>query len=224
MIAEDKRIRIIAGHYGSGKTEFAVNYAFALKNFKPRVALEDLDIVNVYFRSREKLEELTAAGIEVIGSSIVQNNCDVPAISARTTAAVQDLSIDCIIDAGGNDVGMRALAHLIPYLEPEAYDFFMVVNTNRPDTSDANGILQHKAALENASGLTVTGFILNTNLIHETTSGNIIEGNRIILEASRISHTPVRYTSYIAKEVELKQEDVAGELFPMKYYMRKDWY
>lgn len=224
MVADDKRIRIIAGHYGSGKTEFAVNYAFALKKLKPRVAIEDLDIVNVYFRSREKAAELTAAGIEVIASSIVQSNCDVPAVSARTTAAVRDTSLDCIIDAGGNDVGMLALARLIPYLTPENYDFFMVVNTNRPDTSDADGIIRQKEALERASGLTVTGFVLNTNLIHETTAGNIIEGNKIIIKASQASHIPIRYTSYIAEETELRQEDVAGELFPMKYYMRKDWY
>ena len=46
MITEDKRIRIIAGHYGSGKTEFAVNYAVALGRLKRKVALADLDILD----------------------------------------------------------------------------------------------------------------------------------------------------------------------------------
>lgn len=224
MITEDKRIKIIAGHYGSGKTEFAVNYAANLVKLKRKVALADLDIVNVYFRSREKKEELEDMGIEVISSSLIQNNCDIPAISARVVAAVHDPSIDYVVDVGGNDVGILALARLLPYLTPENSDFFMIVNTNRPDTSDVDGILKQKESLEKAAGMLVTGFVLNTNLIHETTAENIIKGNEILNEASKISGVPIRYTSYMEEEIKLNEDDVSGELFAMKYYMREEWY
>lgn len=223
MFDTDKRIRIIAGHYGSGKTEFALNYAFALKKLKKKVALADLDVVNVYFRSREKREELEAAGIEVISSPMIQGNCDIPSISARAVAVIHDPSIDYIIDAGGNDVGMRALAGLIPFLTPENSDFFMVVNTNRPETFEVDGILKQKNALEMAAGRPVTAFVLNTNLIHETTVENIIRGDAILRQISEIAHVPIRYTAYM-EEVKLEQKNVAGKLFPMVYHMRKEWY
>lgn len=224
MITEDKRIRIIAGHYGSGKTEFAVNYAVALSKLKKKVALADLDVVNVYFRSRERKQELEDLGIEVISSSLIQNNCDIPAISARVVAVVHDPSIDYVVDLGGNDVGVLALARLSPYLIPENSDFFMIVNTKRPDTSDVEGILKQKESLEKAAGMAITGFVLNTNLIHETTAENIIKGNKILQEASKISKIPIRYTSYVKEEVDINQKEVTGELFAMKYYMREEWY
>ena len=48
------RLTIVTGHYGTGKTEFSVNLALALAKEGRPVALADLDIVNPYFRSRER--------------------------------------------------------------------------------------------------------------------------------------------------------------------------
>ena len=97
MLEKDKRVRIIAGHYGSGKTEFAVNYAVALSKNAPRVVLADLDIVNVFFRSRERRKELEEYGVRVIGSSIKQDNCDLPAVSAEIGTPAKDKACDYII-------------------------------------------------------------------------------------------------------------------------------
>ena len=61
MFKDDKRIRMFCGHYGSGKTEFAVNYVTKLKEEvgqDKKVVISDMDIVNPYFRSREKKAEL----------------------------------------------------------------------------------------------------------------------------------------------------------------------
>ncbi len=52
----DNRIRLIVGHYGSGKTEFAVNYTMKLAELGRKTAIADMDIVNPYFRSREKAQ------------------------------------------------------------------------------------------------------------------------------------------------------------------------
>ena len=69
-LMKDARIRIFIGHYGSGKTEFAVNYAMALSKLTSNVSLCDLDIVNPYFRSREKavLLEANLKGAELGGA------------------------------------------------------------------------------------------------------------------------------------------------------------
>ncbi len=105
----DKRIRIIIGHYGSGKTEFSVNYAVKLASLGKKVALVDLDIVNLYFRSREKADILEEMGIKVIASSVKAAAVDIPAISSQVLVPLQDKSYEGIIDVGGDPVGARTL-------------------------------------------------------------------------------------------------------------------
>jgi len=224
MVKDDKRIRIITGHYGSGKTEFAVNYAVALSKVSSRVALGDLDIVNVYFRSREKREELEKMGIKVISSSILGDSADLPAVSAEMTTPAKDSSYDYVIDLGGNDVGTMVLGRLKPIMKPEEVDFFMVVNVNRPDTSTAAGIIEQMRQLEASSGLKVTGFINNTNLIRETTAENIAYGDKILREASEATKVPVKYVTYVEEVLDEELPlGISGEVFPLKFYMRKPW-
>lgn len=220
-----KRVTIITGHYGSGKTEFAVNYAIKLRQISPKVTLGDLDIVNVYFRSRERKKELEEMGIHVVSSSLEGDSVDIPAVAA-IASPVKDKSTKYLVDLGGNDVGTMVLGRLKPLLDSEETDFFMVVNVNRPDTSSPEGILQEMKSLEDASGLRVTGFINNTNLIRETTVEDITMGDKILKEASRLSGVPIKYTTYVeevVKDIENFPDDLGGELFPLKFYMRKDW-
>ncbi len=224
MITDDKRIRIITGHYGSGKTEFAVNYTMKLSQEGRKIAIADLDIVNVYFRSREKKKELEAAGVMVIASSIEGAGLDVPAVSAAMTMPAREHSFDYIVDLGGNDVGTMVLGRLKPILDPAEVDFFMVVNAYRPDTSTPEGVIEQKEKLEYSSGLKVTGFINNTNLIRETNAQCLLNGDAVLREVTKQTGVPVRYVSYVE---ELMTEEVprglAGELFPMKLYMRQTW-
>ncbi|MFV0314181.1 MAG: ATP-binding protein [Anaerotignum sp.] len=224
MITEDRRVRIITGHYGSGKTEFAINYTMQLSQEGRKVAIADLDIVNVYFRSREKKQELENAGIKVISSSIEGDGLDVPAVSAAMTMPARERSFDYIVDLGGNDVGTKVLGRLKPILDLAEVDFFMVVNIYRPSTSTPAGIIEQMESLEASSGLKVTGFINNTNLIRETSAQGLLDGDAVLREVTKCTGVPVKYVSYVE---ELMKESVplglAGELFPMKFYMRKTW-
>ena len=225
MVSDDKRVRIITGNYGSGKTEFAVNYAVKLRQSAERkVVLADMDVVNVYFRPRDRRRELREMGVTVISSSIPErSNTDVPALSGGTEAAVRDGSCEVIIDLGGNSVGINALGRIKPLLDPEETEFFMVINANRPDTYDVRGILRQKEDLEESAGLKVTGFINNTNLIRQTALETMARGNEIIGEASRRANVPVRYVSYIEELISVPEGRFFGELFPMKLYMRQEW-
>ncbi len=49
---------ILAGHYGSGKTNIAVSMAYALRAEGKRVALCDVDIVNPYFRAADAVRPM----------------------------------------------------------------------------------------------------------------------------------------------------------------------
>ncbi|WP_219631928.1 hypothetical protein, partial [Burkholderia pseudomallei] len=131
MIKNDKRIRIIIGHYGSGKSEFSMNYVTKLRDLTDaKVAISDLDIVNVYFRTREKRDFLQSKNIMPIDSSIQATSLDLPAVSAQVTAPLTDKSYDYVIDVGGDDVGARVLGRFSHRVEKEDYDKFCVVNAN----------------------------------------------------------------------------------------------
>lgn len=223
---KDRRIRIITGHYGSGKTEFALNYVRKLKSEADRVMLADLDIVNVYFRSREREELLNREGIEVISSSLRQDSSDMPALSARIRVPFVDKNCQCVVDLGGSEAGASVLGRLRPDMDGEEIDFFMVVNIFRPETRDVEAILRQKESLEKVLSFPVTGFVNNTNLIHETTSGDILAGDRILREAGAACKVPVRYTTCMCREVkgwEVLPSQVSGTFFPMVYHMRQEW-
>ena len=225
MVADDRRIRIITGHYGSGKTEFAVNYVKKLReSVDGRVAIDDLDIVNVYFRSREKKEELEEKGIQVIASNLDTAVADVPAVSGAMTMPVINKEYQYVVDLGGNDVGTLVLGRIKPLLDHAEADFFMVVNAYRPNTSTPEGIIEQMENLEYAAGLKVTGFINNTNLVRETTAECLLHGDEVLKEVTKRTGVPVKYVSYV-KDVMTEEipEGLSGELFPMEFNMRKTW-
>ena len=225
MVADDRRIRIITGHYGSGKTGFAVNYVKKLReSVDGRVAIADLDIVNVYFRSREKKEELEEKGIQVIASNLDTAVADVPAVSGAMTMPVINKEYQYVVDLGGNDVGTLVLGRIKPLLDHAEADFFMVVNAYRPNTSTPEGIIEQMENLEYAAGLKVTGFINNTNLVRETTAECLLHGDEVLKEVTKRTGVPVKYVSYV-KDVMTEEipEGLSGELFPMEFNMRKTW-
>ena len=225
MVADDRRIRIITGHYGSGKTEFAVNYVKKLReSVDGRVAIADLDIVNVYFRSREKKEELEEKGIQVIASNLDTAVADVPAVSGAMTMPVINKEYQYVVDLGGNDVGTLVLGRIKPLLDHAEADFFMVVNAYRPNTSTPEGIIEQMENLEYAAGLKVTGFINNTNLVRETTAECLLHGDEVLKEVTKRTGVPVKYVSYVKDVMTVEiPEGLSGELFPMEFNMRKTW-
>lgn len=219
----DNRIRIIVGHYGSGKTEFAVNYAVKLSELGKKVVLADLDVVNPYFRSREKTEELENLGIKVIGSSIKGNSVDVPSISAEIYGPLQDESIETVLDVGGDPAGARALGRYHSFFQEGKYDMFFVVNAYRPETQTLENVEKYIRDIERASRAKVTGLINNTHLLKSTILEDVLFGQKLVEEVSTALNIPVKYVSaleHVAKEL---PQDIKGEILPIKLFMREDW-
>lgn len=224
MITNDKRIRIITGHYGSGKSEFSINYVTKLRNLvEGKVALADLDIVNVYFRTREKKELLKSLDIIPIDSSIHAPTLDLPAISAEVMTPLNDKSYNYVIDVGGDNVGARVMGRFSHLIEENGYDMFCVINANREKTQTAQEVIEHIKAIEKASNLKVTGLINNTHLIRSTTVEDILKGQEVANEVSKICNIPIRYVSCLEHLVDELPKDLECEVFPINLFMREDW-
>ncbi len=226
----DKRIRVIVGHFGSGKTEFAVNYALFLLNKGLKIALVDLDIANPYFRSREKQAFLNEKGIKVYSNSFGYDiTADLPAIGAVAKGPLENKEITTIVDLGGDNSGARILIQFENYINKDTASIYCVINKNRPETGNLQGALKHIRSIESEIGLRITGIINNTHMLRETTVDHIIKGNSFAKEISKEIGVPIIYNTCqedLLGELEerLKKENIEDfPIFPMKLYMRETW-
>lgn len=223
-MVNDKRIRIVVGHYGSGKTEFSVNYAMKLSEIKKNVALADLDVVNVYFRSREKAEMMQDKGINVLSSAFGHHaNLDLPAISSGILGILQDDTCDAILDIGGDSTGARVLARFKQIIEHKGYDMFIVINAFREETQTFEGVMRHIKELENQTGLKVTGLINNSHLLRETSLDDVNKGQELIKSVSVELNIPIKYVCAIENIARSIPSEYEGEVLPIQMYMREEW-
>lgn len=191
-----KRVTLFSGHYGSGKTNIAVNYAFYLKKKGFPVVIADLDIVNPYFRTKDSEEQLKNSGIEVISLPFANTNVDLPSIPSNAYSLVEDRSKYAVIDVGGDDRGAYALGRFSAQIIKENnFDNFYVVNFFRPLTRtpfEAKTVLEE---IEIAGKIPFTGIINNSNLGEETTLEDVISSNKKAEELSVITGLPVVFTT-----------------------------
>ena len=169
-----KRLTLFAGHYGSGKTNIAVNYALRLASEGKKVCIADLDIVNPYFRTKDSEAELEAAGISLVSPQYANTNVDLPALPAESYRLVQDKSIYGIMDIGGDDRGAYALGRYAPAIKAEGdYRMAFVVNCYRPLTTTVEDTVEIMKEIEAACGLGFTCIVNNSNLGEETTAATL---------------------------------------------------
>lgn len=217
-----KRIQIITGHYGSGKTEYAVNLALHLAQTTENVALADMDIVNPYFRSYEQAKRLEDAGIRVIVTSC-GGIADIPAINPEVMSIFQQEKWTGVLDIGGDPIGARVLARFAPQLKSEDFDLLFVLNANRPETKDVESALQYMQGIEAECRQKVTGIVNNTHLCGETTAEEILKGARLAQELSERTSLPVIHHAVQRKFVEQVQDKLSEPVLPMNIYMKKPW-
>ena len=189
---DHKRLTLFAGHYGSGKTNIAVNYALALAKENKQACIADLDIVNPYFRTADSAKELEAAGVKLISPQFANSNVDLPALPAEAYRLVQDTKSYGIMDIGGDDRGAYALGRYVPAIREENnYRMVFVANCCRPLTPTASDALEVMREIEAACGLAFTDIVNNSNLGAETTPETVYSSLAFAEELSRLSGLPV---------------------------------
>ena len=212
---EYKRLTLLCGHYGSGKTNIAVNMALDLRKKYNNVAVADLDIVNPYFRTKDSSQDFEKAGIRLIVSEFANTNLDIPSLPQDMYALTDDLSLRAVIDVGGDDRGALALGRLAPKIIEEGnYDMLMVINKFRPLTPDAQSTIEVMREIEAAGGIKFTGLINNSNLADETTADDVIESQDYAMQVSILSGLPVVLTA-VQKELYNILNRQIDNLFPM---------
>ena len=217
---EYKRLTILCGHYGSGKTNIAVNMGLDLKKQFDKVAVADLDIVNPYYRTKDSEEDFEKAGVKLICSKFAGSNVDAPALPPNLYSITDDKSQKVILDIGGDDRGAYVLGRLAPFIiEENDYEMLMVINRFRPLTRDAESTMEVFHEIEEAGHIKFTGIINNSNLAGETTALDVINSKKYAEEVSLISGLPIVMTSVEERLYEELKGKVEN-LFPMHLQKR----
>ncbi|HSB80491.1 MAG TPA: hypothetical protein VLM91_17055 [Candidatus Methylomirabilis sp.] len=196
-------VTILVGHFGSGKTEIAVNLAFGFRNRGAEVTLVDLDLVKPYFRSRLAKDDLDARGIRLVAPGGERFYADLPILTPEVRAVAGNGAggkSRVIFDVGGNDLGARALGSLSGLLDRTATELLFVINTNRPFAEDLPAQRAMLDEVQAVARLPVTGLVANTHLMHETTREIVLGGIRAARELEAATGIPLRFCAML-KEV-----------------------
>ena len=211
-----KRITIVSGHYGSGKTNIALNLALDLKKMYNKVAISDIDIVNPYFRTKDSEDMLKGQGIRLICSEYANSNVDIPALPQEMYSVTDDKELYSILDVGGDERGALALGRLSPMIREENnYDMFYVVNKFRPLTRDISSAKQVFDEIESACKLKFTGIINNSNLGKETTAEDVLSSVEFAENLAKALNLPLVFTS-VSENLYMELKEKIQNLYPLK--------
>ena len=239
MFFPNSRIVTLVGHYGSGKSELAINLALLFAATKDctfetemtnasKVRLVDLDIVNPYFRSREVADFLLQRNIEVLCSAEDFPGVDLPYMPGNIAKIFQDESAYAVIDAGGDPAGARVLARYSDEISKAKSEVYFVINGNRPQTKNSESTVKYMNDIQGASGLRITGIINNTHLLDKTEPEDVLEGSRLVGEVSQMTGIPViahavcRSLIDVSELAELEELDKEKILY-INLHLRKPW-
>ena len=218
-----KRDNVFAGHYGSGKTNIAVNYALGIAGLGRKTAIADIDIVNPYFRTKDSERVLKDAGIRLISSEYANTNVDTPALPADIYSVFADKSVTAVVDVGGDDRGALALGRYVPYMKQEDdYEMLYVINKYRYLTADATSTVEIMHEIETAAGVKFTGIVNNSNIGEETTADSVLASCKYANEIAHLTGLDIKMTT-VKYELISELSGKIDNLQPIKLYVRQSW-
>ena len=210
-----KRVTLLCGHYGSGKTNVAVNMAYDLKNQYTDVVIADLDIVNPYFRTKDSKDDLEQRGITLISSEYAGTNVDIPAMPQQMYMITDNKDLHAVIDVGGDDRGVLALGRIAPaIMEENDYEMLFVINCFRPLTRDAESTLEVMREIEDACKIKFTAIVNNSNLGNETTAEDVLNSVSYANKVANITGLPIKCTTVHSSLYESVKDKIEN-VFPL---------
>lgn len=212
-----RKINIITGHYGSGKTNVSVNMALDLAEKGEKVTVVDLDIVNPYFRTADFKELFGEHNISLTVPTYANSNLDIPALGFDMNG-IADREGYIIIDVGGDDEGAKALGRYRKVFEKYDTQVLYVINRCRYLTKEPAETLQLMYEIENASGMKCDGIINNTNLGRETDRNIVLGSVAYADEVCREAGLPL-----VAVTAEASYLDGIDKAYPVNIYVKKLW-
>lgn len=215
-----KKLSIVTGHYGSGKTEFAINYALKLKNMFGSSVICDMDIVNPYFRTFDASDFLKENGVKVIAPEYAGTNLDIPSLPSDIISVFSPESAPAVLDVGGDEDGAIALGQYYNYLKDIDYEMFLVINAHRPDTSTVHDILNLANEICYASRCKITTVVNNTNLSYLSSPSDINDSMALVREVSEKLGARVGYVSGRSDILSEIDSDIKAEKFPLNLFMK----
>ena len=196
MNLNPKRVTLFCGHYGSGKSNLAVNYALALQKSGRRTSLADIDVVNPYFRSKDSEADLTAAGVEVVSLPFANSNVDLPALPSAVYGLVERRDRFAVLDIGGDDRGATALGRFAPYiLRENDFEMVFVANFYRPLTRTPEAALDVMREISAVCAVPFTGIVNNSNLGGETAADSVKATFGEAEKLAALSGLPILFTA-----------------------------
>ena len=221
MWTTGSRIKILTGHYGSGKTEIALNMARSVRQSGYRTALVDLDIVNPFFRSAEQGAWLNANDIRLLAPTFALTAVDIPALPANILSVFHDRELKTIFDVGGDDAGAVALGRYNRYFLESGYELIYVVNIFRPRSGSVDEILSMMRRVAQSARLTPSGLINNSNLGNLTDAKVIAEGHELLRAVARESGLPLLADCTAAEGIAPSADGTP--LFPIERITKPEW-
>ena len=220
-LVDGRRIQVLVGHYGSGKTEAAVNLALLLRERVEKVLLIDLDIVNPFFRTAELSPMLEDRGVEVVYPAYARSGVDIPVLPAEVTRAFYQPEYRCVFDVGGDEDGAAALGRYFAQFEKCPADVYLVVNPYRPLSQTPEEILAHLRGIELRARIPVTGILSNPNLAGETTTREILAARAIVEEAASLAGVPIVAEAGLSQALDGLDDKYPH--FPIRRYLKPEW-
>ena len=222
QITETTQYLVLTGNYGSGKTELALNLAL---QFSPiyRTTLVDLDIVNPYFRSGEKAEEMRRAGVRMLMPTYAMTTVDIPALPAEIQSVFEVPSDKVIFDVGGDDTGAAALGRFYPSFmsRRDRTKMLFVVNCMRPLTKETDEIIDLAERIQRRGRLKIDVLINNTNLADLTEPAMIEDGEKTVLACAEKLGVSEVITA--GKREILERCSLMTSTLAVKRYMVPEW-
>lgn len=214
------KLTLICGHYGCGKTNFALNLAEQFSG-KGKTVICDMDVVNPYFRTSDYMERLQSKGIDVVAPVFAGTTVDAPCLSP-SVFSVFDSGYDyAIFDIGGDDAGATSVSQYARIISQYDYEMLYVINKFRAKVASPQDALAVLREIESACRLKATGIVNNSHLCGNTAKQDVLSSFSYAGEVARLCGLPVKYT--------LVENRLAGEfggrddIFPVERIVLPDW-